>query len=106
MDMSTDVLGSYFQQFDIESRDILPGMRIRIQSDPLIFGLPDPDLNCNNGYIKLFLTKPDLGEKDSDPVPCISRVIRNASSPTGFKNFYKIYRVDLQFGPRFQGILN
>ena len=42
--------------------------RIRIQSDPLIFGLPDPDLDplilgppdadldpsCNNGFIKLF----------------------------------------------------
>ena len=22
--------------------------------DPLIFGLPDPDTTCNNGYIKLF----------------------------------------------------
>ena len=39
------------------------GMRIRIQSDPLIFGLPDPDPGlyssdpdpiCNSGYKKLF----------------------------------------------------
>ena len=37
------------------------GMRIRIRSDPLIFGLPDPvlfstdpDPTCNNGFIKLF----------------------------------------------------
>ena len=37
------------------------GMRIRIRSDPLIFGLPDPllfspdlDPTCNNGNIKLF----------------------------------------------------
>ena len=31
----------------------LSGMRvrIRIRSDPLIFGLPDPDPTCNNGYI-------------------------------------------------------
>ena len=44
----------------------LPGMRIRIRSDPLILGLSDPDPllfstdpTCNNGYIKLFssLTK-------------------------------------------------
>ena len=46
---------------------IEPGMRIPIRSDPLIFGLPDPDPllystdpdqapdpdpTCNNGYIK------------------------------------------------------
>ena len=40
-----------------------PGMRIRIRSDPLIFGPPDPvlfsadpdpDPTCNNGFIKLF----------------------------------------------------
>ena len=41
------------------------GMWIRIRSDPLIFGLPDPDPVlfspdpdpdpiCNNGFIKLF----------------------------------------------------
>ena len=43
-----------------------PGMRIRIRSDPLIFGLPDPDPllfstdpdpTCNNGYIRLFSGK-------------------------------------------------
>ena len=42
-----------------------PGMRIRIRSDPLIFGHPDPvlfstdpdpDPTCNNGLIKLFLS--------------------------------------------------
>ena len=44
------------------------GLRIRIRSDPLIFGPPDPDPvlfpldpdpTCNNGFIKLFqsLTK-------------------------------------------------
>ena len=42
------------------------GMRIQIRSDPLIFGPPDPvlfsldpvpDPTCNNGFIKLFLTK-------------------------------------------------
>ena len=47
-------------------------MRIRIRSDPLIFGLPDPDPllfstdpdpdpdpdpTCNNGYIRLFSGK-------------------------------------------------
>ena len=33
-----------------------PEMRIRIRSDPLIFGPPDPDPDpaCNNGFIKLF----------------------------------------------------
>ena len=30
------------------------GMRIRIRSDPLIFGPPDPDPTFNNGFIKLF----------------------------------------------------
>ena len=30
------------------------GMRIRIRSEPLIFGPPDPDPTCNNGFIKLF----------------------------------------------------
>ena len=44
---------------------VKPGMRIRIRSDPLISGPPDPDPvlfssdpgpdpTCNNGYIKLF----------------------------------------------------
>ena len=40
---------------------IVSGMRIRIRSDPLIFGPPDPvlfsldpDPTCNNGFIKLF----------------------------------------------------
>ena len=41
------------------------GMRIRIRSDPVIFGPPDPvlfstdpdpDPTCNNGFIKLFLS--------------------------------------------------
>ena len=44
--------------------DPQPGMRIRIRSDPLIFGLPDPDPTCNNGYIRLFSSwtkyKPEL----------------------------------------------
>ena len=40
-------------------------IRIRIRSDPVIFGPPDPDLvlfstdpdpTCNNGFIKLFLS--------------------------------------------------
>ena len=44
---------------------IFSGIRIRIRSDPLICGLPDPDPvlfsldpdpdpTCNNGFIKLF----------------------------------------------------
>ena len=42
---------------------ILAGMRIRIRSDPVIFGPPDPDPvlfsadpdpTCNNGFIKSF----------------------------------------------------
>ena len=37
-----------------------PGMRIRIRSDPGIFGPPDPDpvifRTVNNGFIKLFLS--------------------------------------------------
>ena len=39
----------------------ISGMRIRIRSDPVIFGPPDPvlfsldpDPICNNGFIKLF----------------------------------------------------
>ena len=41
------------------------GMRIRIRSDPVIFGPPDPEIfstdpdpdpTCNNGFIKLFLS--------------------------------------------------
>ena len=46
-------------------RWFLAGMRIRIRSDPVIFGPPDPDPvlfsmdpdpdpTCNNGFIKLF----------------------------------------------------
>ena len=48
---------------------LLAGMRIRIWSDPVIFGPPDPDPvlfsidqdpdpdpTCNNGFIKLFLS--------------------------------------------------
>ena len=44
---------------------IKAGMRIRIRSDPVIFGPPDPvlfstdpdpDPTCNNGFIKLFLS--------------------------------------------------
>ena len=31
-------------------------IRIRIRSDPVIFGPPDPDPTCNNGFIKLFLS--------------------------------------------------
>ena len=36
----------------------IPGVKNRIRSDPLIFGLPEPDQDptCNNGYIKLFLS--------------------------------------------------
>ena len=42
------VMGSYPEQ----KRCILAGMKIRIRSDPLIFGQPDPDPTCNNGFIK------------------------------------------------------
>ena len=44
---------------------LISGMRIRIRSDPVIFGPPDPDPElfstdpdptCNNGFIKLFLS--------------------------------------------------
>ena len=44
----------------------IAGMRIRIRSDPVIFGPPDPDPvlfstdpdpTCNNGFIKLFLSR-------------------------------------------------
>ena len=28
---------------------------VRIRSDPVIFGLPDPDPTCNNGYILYFM---------------------------------------------------
>ena len=46
-------------------KSFLAGMRIRIRSDPVIFGPPDPDPvlfstdpdpTCNNGFIKLFLS--------------------------------------------------
>ena len=43
------VMGSYQEQ----KRCILAGMKIRMRSDPLIFGQPDPDPTCNNGFIKL-----------------------------------------------------
>ena len=43
------------------SHRLYPGLRIRIRSDPLIFGLSDPllfssdpDPTCENGYLKLF----------------------------------------------------
>ena len=52
---------------DLVFIQLIAGMRIRIRSDPLIFGPPDPnqvlfstdpnpdpDPTCNNGFIKLF----------------------------------------------------
>ena len=49
---------STYTYANILHRNIQPGMRIRIRSDPLIFGPPDPDPDpdptCNNGFIKLF----------------------------------------------------
>ena len=51
---------STYTYANILHRNIQPGMRIRIRSDPLIFGPPDPDPDpdptCNNGFIKLFLS--------------------------------------------------
>ena len=47
------------------------GMRIRIRSDPVIFGPPDPDPvlfstdpdpTCNNGFIKLFLSEQNINQ--------------------------------------------
>ena len=45
------------------------GMRIRIRSDPLIFGLPDPDSllfsldpTCNNGFINYFHLKHNINQ--------------------------------------------
>ena len=54
---------------DLVFIQLIAGMRIRIRSDPLIFGPPDPNLDpllfstdpdpeptCNNGFITLFLS--------------------------------------------------
>ena len=59
----------------------IAGIRIRIRSGPLIFGLPDPDPYCNNGNIKLskdFLdentfTKSKVDDicNSPDPHPCL-----------------------------------
>ena len=41
----------------VQSRDEDPNPDpVGFRSDPVIFGPPDPDPTCNNGFIKLFLS--------------------------------------------------